>query len=305
MKGWFGLILCLLLSGSFWLAHMLSKDYSDYVSIPVMASSNIEGRAERSSSEVIISARCEASGFSLLTISQRRRAVPVFIDANDFTHDNSDYYSVSSAALEKYIPDIFGPSVTVSSFAAKDFQFRFAAENYRKVPVAVSPVLNFRPQYMPVQEFKVSPDSVFIYGEPKMLRNINVVRTSQIVLNDVSANLHGAVGLIPPKGVRVSVPKVEYSLEVTRFVEITTTVPIVTRNAPDSTHFLVLPSSASVVYKCMFPVEESPLDKVEFYVDYLDFIKSISGKCLVRCDGLPGSVIDFTVNPQVCDCIEQ
>lgn len=294
-----------MLSGSFWLVHMLSKDYSDYVSVPVVASSNIEGRAERSTSEVIISARCEASGFGLMNLSQRRRAVPLFIDAVDFTHENSDFFSISASDLEKYIPEIFGPSVTVSSFAAKSFQFRFARENYKKVPVSVSPVLNFRSQYMPLHEFTVTPDSVFIYGEPKMLRNISVVRTSQIVLNDVSGSIHGSVGLIQPKGVRVSSRKVEYSLDVTRFVEIETTVPILTRNAPDSTHFLVLPSSAKVVYKCIFPVEESPLDKAEFYVDYLDFARSVSGKCLVHCDDLPASVIDYSVTPQVCDCIEQ
>lgn len=294
-----------MLSTGFWLVHMLSKDYSDYVSVPVLASSNIEGRAERSSAEVIISARCEASGFGLINLSQRRRAVPVFIDAADFTHDNSDFFSISSDNLEKYISDIFGPSVSVSSFAARSFQFRFAKENYKKVPVSVSPVLNFRPQYMPLHEFKVTPDSVFVYGEPKMLRNIEVVRTSGIVLNDVSGNIQGTVGLIQPKGVRVSSRKVEYSLDVTRFVEIEATVPIVTRNAPDSTHFLVLPSTAKVVYKCIFPVEESPLDIAEFYVDYLDFTKSVSGKCLVHCDGLPASVIDYTLTPQVCDCIEQ
>jgi len=39
-------------------------------------------------------------------------------------------------------------------------------------------------------------------------------------------------------------------------------------------------------------------------VDYNDFASSINGRCVPRDSGLPSSVIDYTVDPQVLECVE-
>ena len=66
MKSWGPFLLCLLLSMGIWLAHNLSLTYTDLVSVGVVAESNLEGRAQRSSSEVEVTARVRASGFHLI-----------------------------------------------------------------------------------------------------------------------------------------------------------------------------------------------------------------------------------------------
>ena len=71
MRRWAGLLLSVLFSAMIWLMYNLSQSYSEIVSIPVVAESNIEGRARRSSSEMTVSAMVKAPGFRLLKLTAK------------------------------------------------------------------------------------------------------------------------------------------------------------------------------------------------------------------------------------------
>ena len=73
MKGWVQFLLCVLLSAGFWLVLNLSQDYVALVSVPVVAESNIEGRAAVSTSEATATAQVSASGFRQLVLSRRHK----------------------------------------------------------------------------------------------------------------------------------------------------------------------------------------------------------------------------------------
>ena len=305
MRHWIGFILCLLLSGAFWFVNVLSKETTDFVSTSILVSSNLENRAHWASGETVITAKCEATGFRLLSIQLRRKPAHVFIDASDIYCKDGDLYAITAQNLESYVPNIFGSPVNVISFADNEYSFRFDVEKSRKVPVSVNQMTTFRPQYMALKDMMVFPDSVYIYGDERVMSHIDMIHTKQIMLSDLRSNVHGVIGLEVPYGIRVSAQEVEYSLEVTRFVEIHSTVKIGTRNVPDDVHFIVLPSTAEVLFNCVFPVESDPGAEADFYVDYDEFSRSRSGKCLVHCGNSPKGVIQYRINPEVCDCIEQ
>ena len=46
-----------------------------------------------------------------------------------------------------------------------------------------------------------------------------------------------------------------------------------------------------------------PAATAEFYIDYRDFAGSRTGRCVPRADGIPPQVIDYTVTPEVFDCL--
>ena len=72
----------LLLAFSIWLIHNLSLNYSDTISVPVMAQCNIDGHSDVSSNSSMIAARCRTSGFSLLRIRHqaKRKALTIRFD---------------------------------------------------------------------------------------------------------------------------------------------------------------------------------------------------------------------------------
>jgi len=300
-------LLSLFLAISIWLIHNLSLNYSDNMSVPVIAECNIEGHSNISSNANVIVARCRTSGYNLLR-NQRagnRPAITVHFNSSDMHLKEGDVFYITNAELSNYVNDIFGDGISLESFVSETVQFRFPVENNKKVPVQVVNLLSFKPQYMAMEEMKVQPDSVTVYGEPLHIDKLDRVLTKTVELSDLRSSAHGVVKLEPINGVRLSTNEVKYSLDVTRYVELQTEVSLVARNVPSGRILSIFPSTAKVVYKCAFPLSDDPTDKVSFYIDYNDFESSIGGKCIARSTEIPGGVIEYSIEPEVFDCVEE
>ena len=306
MKRWVQFLLCVLFSAGLWLVLNLSQDYVSIVSVPVVAVSNIEGRAAVSTSEATATAQVNATGFQHLFLARsHKRAAQIVFSAADFRHGSGEWYSIANANLFRYSSQLFGDGVTVESFLSDDLSFSFPEETYVKVPVHPVLSVTYEPQYMAQRPMSLQPDSVLVYGEPSRRENVEYVLTKPLELTDLRSSVHGKVRLEAPSGVRLSHEESIYSMEVTRYVELRSDVRIATRNVPSRVDFAVLPSTATVVFRCAFPTTSDPFRDAEFYIDYKDFAGSRSGRCVARADGIPDNVIDYTVTPEVFDCLVQ
>lgn len=302
-KDWLQFLLCFLLSAAVWLIHNMSQSYVNLVSIPVLAKSNIDAHSDLSTTDATVTAQVRASGFRHFVLSKRhRRPVTVSFTNTDFRHAGEDRYYIPSSALYKYVSSFFGDGATVESFVSDGLTFTFPSTDFKKVPVVCVHSLDYKSQYMAVSAMSVQPDSVYVYGEPSRLENVDRVLTRPVELHELDADAHGTVKLEVPRGVRLSGETVKYSLNVSRYVEIRREVKIGTRNVPSGVSLSVLPSTASVVIRCSFPVGADPDKNASFYVDYNDFTNSITGRCVVKVSGLPSGVMDYTVSPEVIDC---
>ena len=304
MKNWQYFAGCLALSAGIWLIHNLSNMQTDVVSVQVIAESNIAGRAAVSSEAVLLTARCKASGFRLLYIESKKDALRVRFDADDFTHEEGDYYSIGSAQLYRYVNDIFGAGASVESFLFDKLRFRFIRELNKKVPVRVNSSLHFRPQYMQNGDFLVQPDSVLVYGPADLLANLEAVLTRTIERSDIRSSMHGEIELEVPEALRLSDETVSWSLEVSRFVEVEAQLPVAARGVPSGHKLNVYPNKATVSFRCVFPVVSNPVESASCYVDYHEFAASLTGRCVIHCD-TPKGVLGFTVQPAVAECVER
>lgn len=304
MKNWVQFLLCVLFSAGLWLVLNLSQDYVSIVSVPVVARSNIEGRSAVSASEATATAQVAASGFQHVSLGRRhKRAVQVDFAAADFRHEKEEMYAISNTNLYRYAAQLFGDGVTVESFISEDLLFAFPEESYKRVPVRPVLSVSYEPQFMALAPMTLQPDTVLVYGEPSRLENVDYVLTRPLGLNDLRSSVHGKVRLDTPSGVRLSHDEAIYSMEVTRYVELRSEVRIGVRNVPSRVELAVLPSTATAVFRCTFPVTADPTAGAEFYIDYNDFAGSRTGRCVVRGAGLPSNVIDWTVTPEVFDCL--
>lgn len=305
MKNWQYFLGCLALSAGIWLIHNLSHMQTDVVSIPVIAESGIPGRAARSSEEVTLTARCKASGFRLIYLGRKSEAVTVCFDADDFTQEEGDYFTISANQLYRYVNDIFGPGTSVESFLFDKLRFRFIRELNKKVPVKVVSDLTFKQQFMQSGDFSVQPDSVLVYGPADMLAALEYIPTRSIVRSEIKGNLHGEIALEVPDRLRVSNEKVSWSLDVSRYVQMEAELPVSGKNVPSGADFSIYPSKVKVIFRCVFPVIADPRTSAVCYVDYREFSKSLTGKCIIRCDNLPKGVISCTIEPEVAECVEK
>ena len=302
-----GFLVSLLLAAGIWLIHNLSQDYSGTMAVAVIAESNIDGHSNVSANSSTISARCRTSGFKLFRNrhQKNRRAVRIFFDPADMHLKEGEIFYISAAELGNYVSRLYGDEVRLESFLSSTIQFRFPYENHKRVPVQAMSLVSFKPQYTAMGEVHLQPDSVTVYGEPFRLDKVDRVLTRTLELYKLHSSAHGIVKLEPVVGVRMSDTEVNYSLDVTRFVEIETEQMVTMRNAPAGKKVSIYPSMAKVTFRCTFPMTRNLTDDIHFYIDYKDFESSRGGKCIPRNSGIPEGVIDFTIVPEVFDCVEE
>ena len=272
----------------------------------MVAESNIDGHGLESSNTVVVSARCRTDGFRLLREKSRRerKVVKVRFDRADLRNTAPHTYCVIGGTKNSYVNQFFGEGANVEAFITDTLKFVFPVENHKRVPVDVHKVIQCRSQYMPSGPFRISPDSVTIYGEDVHLAAVERVTASRLLLTDVHESQHGVLRLNPVKGVRISADEVSYELPVSRYVELRAAVPVEVWNAPAGHQLQVYPPTAQVVLRCTFPLSKDPLSSFKLYVDWRDFSESISGRCVARTLRLPTGVLEYRVEPEVFDCVE-
>lgn len=305
MKRYLSVCLSLLISILVWLLSNLSETATLIVSVPMVAHSNIVGHSDTSVDSAPVTALVSGSGFSLVGLKMRsRRTVHVNIDPNDIHTREGDFFTISSNALLRYSHELFGNSVTVQSFITENLRLRFKAEIYKTVPVVPITVFSYKSQYMAYGELQFSPDSVKVYGDPHRLESVDCVYTDPVSQVNIDQNVQGVVHIDAPAGLRLSDSSVKYSQDVVRYVEVVSKAPVNVRNVPQGHNLTPFPSTVDVTYRLVFPVSGNPASVISFYVDYEDFTSSIGGKCVVKAERVPDSVIALDIYPPACDCIE-
>lgn len=298
------LILAVFLSSLIWLTYNLSQQYTETAGAQIYAISNLPGRAATSTNSVQIIARVRASGFFFLREMNKKDAIKtVKFNPEDLINVNKgDYFEISESALRRY-SSIFGKEVSIESIQSGNAEFKFLPESHKKVPVRAVQSISYKPQYCGMGGIKFAKDSVTIYGEPSKLEMIDFILTKPISRNDVGGSIHGTAYLEAPAGIRLSFGSVGYSLDVIRYVEFKRSVQIGIKNVPKGISLSFYPKTAQATFRCAFPAPNADVDKIEFFVDYLDFQRSISGRCTIRTTEIPDELISLRLDPEVCECI--
>ena len=302
-------LLSLLLALSIWLINTLSRDYTGELTVNVRAvCGQLEGHMYRSEDEHPVTARCRTSAFRLIRarMSYRRDVSEVEFEAADLQHVAGDTYSIGAESLDKYVGDIFGKDISVSSILTRSISFNFPGTTYRKVPVKWEGDLSYRSQYMPEAGLVMTPDSVVIYGEPRSLEGINYVGTENRSFSDIYEPLQGTIRLKAPRGLRLSHDEIAYSQNVYQYVELSREVPVVVDNVPAGKTVQAYPSKVRIVMRCRFAPDNNPTELVSaMHVDYKDFESSRTGMCIpVTKAVMPYNVFGYRVEPQVVTCME-
>ena len=304
-RDWTIFSLSLLLAFSIWLLHNLSLNYSAFLTVQMTAScDNIEGHTTQSANVCDVVARCRTSGYNIIKsrLALHRNPVQVPFDRQSLIHKSGEIYYISRRELSESAHHLFGEKVEVEYFLTDTLYFRFPYETNKKVPVFPVLSLSFEPQYMSQENLEIDPDSVRIYGEPYHLANVDRVFTEPVKLENLKTGVAGVARIERIKGVRLAENEVHYSIDVTRYVEITREVYIEPVNVPPDKEMMIYPSKADVVFKCVFPLI-SDVDRATFQIDYEDYINSRSRKCIPVPGYLPDGVLEYEIVPEIFECV--
>ena len=298
-------LLALLLAFSTWLIHNLSLKYNDYLTASVIAQCNIDGHSNLSLNRSDIIARCRATGYKVIMSDIKARRSPVTVNFSPavMRHKDDDLFYILSSDLTEYTHLIYGEGVTLEHYVSDPVFFRFPTVDHKRVPVTPVYSVSYMPQHMSDGQLQVAPDSVTLYGMSYRLENIAQVFTEPIKHSDLSSDVQGVVRLENLKDVRMSAEEVHYMLDVKRYVDIVTFLPVNVVNVPADKKLQVFPSSVTLTLKLPFPLTSDPEEGIGAYVDYNDYVQSLSGMCKVKLSGAPKELLSYESDPVAVGCV--
>ena len=304
-RDWAVLLLALLLAFSTWLIHNLSLRYNDYLKVSVTAVCNIDGHSDVSENRCEVMARCRTTGYQVIKYNFRphSREVKVQFNPSVMKRKSDDTFYVTSADLQEYSHLMYGEKVSVEYFVSDTLFFQFPEQDHKRVPVYLVHSVSFRPQYMNASEFTCEPDTITIYGDKYKIDKIDRVFTTPIRKPDLYESIQGLASIEKMRGIRFSESEVRYSMDVTRFVEITNTYQVHTVNVPADKKLLTYPSYVEAKIRCKYPLADDKLENLSFVVDYEDFVTSLTGKCQLKPVNMSDAVLSFQIEPVAVDCV--
>jgi len=302
-------ILSLILAFFVWLIHNLSLDYFSYLQFRVSVTTSIPGYEANSVSEESLVIHGKAPGVFFLS-NGRVDGLPsdmhLTLDPSLFYEDSQEgTFYIKTSEIRETLTEYFGEQMEIDFVGSELLHFQFEKANCKKVPVTIQTNIIYKPQYMLVDEIALSPDSVMVYGTESNLANISTVRTKVVSRRSVDKSLQGFVGLESIPEIRVDVDRVQYSMNIQRYVELSQSVNVDVVNLPSDKTMMLLPSTVKMTYRVPFKSLKNNSNSValKLVVDYNDFTESLTSKVIPSLDSRQTDIFTYSLEPEFVECV--
>ncbi len=307
-KEWHMLLLSLLLAFIVWLIHSLSLTYSVFMEYNVHLTSSLESRVRSSLSEDVLIIRGKADGYYILKHRfGKRSTLNVSADANYVTKSDTaaddDRFYVRCEQIKGNIVDALGSAVELEFIVTESMDFEFPKVTSKMVPIIVKSAITYASQYMPMAELAIDPDSVEIFGEEKLLENIDSVWTETISYTRLDESVQGIAQLVPLRRIEYAQKSVYYTLNISRFIEETVTVKVEVANVPEGKSVIVLPAQVDLICRRTFGGDPLSADDVTLEVDYNELVKGIGSQAIPKFTLYPDNAVYYQLRPRYVDCL--
>lgn len=306
-RDWVVLLISLFLAFSVWFIHGMSLKYSVPMKFKVTIATDLEGYAGEATSDDILVLRATGTGFSIVGLRRSANVaknIRLEVPGSKLHRigDEADLFEVYTRELGEELYKALKSKITINSFETERLTFRLTQRTHKKVPVAFQQEIICKGQYMIASDVVLKPDSVAVYGDLAILENLFEVETNKVYFFNADAPLDGEVSLKPVKGAELSVAKVNYHIDVVRYVELTSEVEFSPVGKPDDVNMIIVPSSGTVRYRVPYALAASENNPPAFAVYYSDFVASRSGTVVPRLYSAPAQMISYEIEPAAVEC---
>ena len=309
VSDWYILPVALFFALLIWSLYTISLGQETYAQYSVTVITSIPGFEENSVAQEALVARGNVAGYYALRQKlNRNKSVPVTINVDESffvpVQGEKGVFSLNTDYIADEISTALKGGFTPDSFETEYLTFKFEQQQYRMVAVEARGSISCKSQYMITSGIEIVPDSVRVYGNESLLKNVKSVLTNHIIASNVRNSASGRIGLQPIKGLRFESDNVQYSYTVSRYIESTKVVEIVIINVPNDKNMIVLPKQLELTYRRPFDRKGPNLDIDPIVtVDYFDYVNSLTGKVVPTVHNSNSEIFQYTMNPQYVECI--
>ena len=281
----------IVLSLTLWTSTKLSKVYQVVQPFTIIWEDLPKGIVlDTAPSEVNLSLR--ASGMEILWYRLFKTQLRVslaeleFKTANQLINFERRYFDLQQ--------QLFG-STQLNQISPSSIPLKYSRISSKKLAVRPTISINFRPGYLAVNRFKVTPDSIIVYGAENVLDTLKGIPTEEYQAEDVHQNIDHKLTFPRYEGIEYDTEYVHLYGTVLPFSEKTMEVPVQVLNLPEEVKIKLFPPTVNLV-------TTSPLDVLSS-IQASDFILAVDYN-QVKSGTSPLLEIQLMESPQVVKKIE-
>lgn len=190
----------------------------------------------------------------------------------------------------------FGATAQITTVAPDSLRLIYTDNKGKRVPVTVVSEIFPASGSTLEGELRTVPSSVYVYGDKRALDSIHSVRTSGIVLKDISETTEVEVHLEKIPGVRIIPSVVRLTVPIEPLVMKEAMVTLSAVNVPEGESLLLFPSRVPVdYYVAMSRLGDDDDASIELQVDFNDVDRSRPGRLPVKVIRYPQRIRNLTV----------
>ena len=259
--------ICFLMSLLFWFLIKFSKEYTYYVDYPIELINQPIDNYWKDEPLSNLKVKVNGYGFNFLKETFSSRLLKVDVSKLQRTNSNT-YFWLSQSERSNIAIELNGFSIL--EIDPDTLFLNFSKKTKKSVQVKVPLNLNFRENYEQYGSFKISPNTVDVFGPSHILDTLSFVYTDVLNQNDIVQSINSNLKIqLPNKLLSTKDSDINVIQEVARFTQISKMIPIKLKNVPKRKELIIKPSEVELSYWiAMQDVDKINVSDFLIYCDY-------------------------------------
>jgi YbbR domain-containing protein len=267
-------LVCLIIAGTAWSLHQLSKQYNIVVKVPAVYENLPEDRVILSELPDTLETEVRGSGFTILAYRWLNALGALKIDASKAKSLGKGDYAITANAIPTRISGTIGNGLKVVRVFPDPIIISYEGRSEKRVPLTSRISVVMSNLYRLSDSIVLNPDYVIISGPQNILDTITTVYTEVKTFTGLEKSTTQDVKVVLPLGGLVSVKPntIKATIPVGRFTEGFVMVPVTAINMPANAVLRTYPDRIKILYEV--PVEEYASVKEDMFRVIVDYNKS-------------------------------
>ena len=238
--------ICFLMSLLFWFLIKFSKEYTYYVEYPIEFINQPIDKYWKDEPISNLKVKVNGFGFNFLKETFSNRLLKVDVSKLQRTNSNT-YFWLSQSERSNIAIELNGFSIL--EIEPDTLFLNFSKKTKKSVQVKVPLDLNFRENYEQYGSFKISPNTIDVFGPSHILDTLSFVYTNVLSQNDVVQSINSTLKIqLPNKLLSTKDLNINVIQEVARFTQISRLIPIKLENVPKDKELRIKPAEVELSY---------------------------------------------------------
>ena len=258
---------CFLMALIFWFLIKFSKEYTYYIDYPIELINQPIDKYWKDEPLSNLKVKVNGYGFNFLKETFSSRLLKVDVSKLQRTNSNT-YFWLSQSERSNIAIELNGFSIL--EIDPDTLFLNFSKKTKKSVQVKVPLNLNFRENYEQYGSFKISPNTVDVFGPSHILDTLSFVYTDVLNQNDIVQSINSNLKIqLPNKLLSTKDSDINVIQEVARFTQISKMIPIKLKNVPKRKELIIKPSEVELSYWiAMQDVDKINVSDFLIYCDY-------------------------------------